>query len=211
MNARGAAAVDYTAAERARAVRRGLQLEYLTVGWNALEAVLAIATGALAGSIALVGFGFESVIEVGSGGVLLWLLLADRQDHARQRREAMALKLVGISFFVLAAYIAGEAAHLLIDRHAPESSYLGMAIAVASMIVMPLLARGKRRVASGIGSPALRADSRQTSICAYLSVILLGGLALNAWLGWWWSDPVAALVMLPLVAKEGIEALRAGA
>jgi divalent metal cation (Fe/Co/Zn/Cd) transporter len=192
---------------RTVAVRRGIKLEYLTVAWNALEAALAIATGVMAGSVALVGFGFESVIEVASGGVLLWRLRTDNQHDARERRETKALRLVGICFLVLAAYIAIEAAESLVSRHAPKTTYLGVAIAVASMVVMPLLARGKRRVAAGLGSRALEADSRQTSICAYLSVILLAGLVLNGWLGWWWSDPVAALGMVPLVVKEGFEGL----
>lgn len=209
MNARtDTVAANPGAAVRMAAVRRGLQLEYVTVVWNTVEAGLAIATGVLAGSVALVGFGFESVIEVASGGVLLWRLRTDGQHGAREHRETKALTLVGVCFLALAAYIAIEAADSLIGRHPPKTTYLGMAIAVASMIVMPLLARAKRRVAIGVGSRALEADSRQTSICGYLSVILLGGLVLNGWLGWWWSDPVAALGMVPIVAKEGIEALR---
>jgi divalent metal cation (Fe/Co/Zn/Cd) transporter len=193
---------------RARLVRRGLHLEYLTLGWNLLEAAIAIAAGILAGSIALVGFGVDSVIEMSSGAILLWRLASDREEEARERIEARAVKLVGISLLALAAYVAIEAAKTLIEGEAPHTSYVGIALAIVSLIVMPLLARAKRRVAAGIASRALVADSRQTDICAWLSAILLIGLVLNAWLGWWWSDPAAALLMGPLIAKEGIEALQ---
>jgi divalent metal cation (Fe/Co/Zn/Cd) transporter len=196
------------ATTRAHLVRRGLHLEYLTLGWNLLEAAIAIAAGILAGSIALVGFGIDSVIEMSSGAILLWRLAVDREEESRERIEARALKLVGASLLALAAYVAIEAAKTLIEGEAPHSSYIGIALAIASLIVMPLLARAKRRVAAAIASRALVADSRQTDICAWLSAILLAGLVLNAWQGWWWSDPVAALLMVPFIAKEGVEALK---
>lgn len=186
-------------------VRRGRLLEYLTIGWNALEAVIAIGAGLLAGSIALVSFGIDSVIESSSGAVLLWRL---RDDERGDKRERTALRLVGISFLLLAAYVAFDAAKALITREPPEASYVGIAVAALSLVVMPLLARAKRRVAASLNSRAMKADSRQTDLCAYLSAILLGGLLLNALAGWWWADPVAALVMLPIIAREGIEALR---
>ena len=189
-------------------VRRGLHLEYLTVGWNLLEAVIAVSAGILAGSIALVGFGVDSVIELSSGAILLWRLASDREEESRERIEARALQLVGASLLALAAYVAIEAAKTLIEGEAPRTSYIGIGLAIASLIVMPLLARAKRRVAAGIASRALVPDSRQTDICAWLSASLLAGLVLNAWLGWWWSDPAAALLMLPFIAKEGIEALK---
>jgi divalent metal cation (Fe/Co/Zn/Cd) transporter len=189
-------------------IRRGLRLEYLTLGWNLVEAAVAVAAGIFAGSIALVGFGIDSVIEMSSGAILLWRLASDRQEEARERIEARALQLVGASLLALAGYVAIEAARTLIEREAPHVSYTGMALAVASLIVMPLLARAKRRVAAGIASRALVADSRQTDICAWLSAILLAGLVLNAWQGWWWSDPAAALLMVPFIAKEGVEALK---
>jgi divalent metal cation (Fe/Co/Zn/Cd) transporter len=200
--------LEQKAGDRARMVRHGLHLEYLTLGWNLVEAALAVSAGVLAGSIALVGFGLDSVIEMFSGAVLLWRLASDRNEEARERIEQRALKLVGFSLIALAAYVAIEALKTLIEREAPSVSYVGMAVAVASLIVMPLLARAKRRVAAGIASRALVADSFQTDICAWLSGILLIGLVLNAWLGWWWSDPVAGLVMVPLIAREGAEALR---
>lgn len=185
--------------------RRGRRLEYLTIGWNLLEAVVAIGAGIIAGSAALVGFGFDSLIESTSGGALLWRL---RSDDDSERRERIALKLVGASFLLLAAYVAFDAGKSLVLREPPEESYVGIGLAALSLVVMPLLARAKRRVAAGLNSRAMQADSRQTDICAYLSAILLGGLLLNALLGWWWADPVAALVMVPIIAKEGVEALR---
>ncbi len=183
-------------------IRRGRLLSYLTIGWNSLEGFLAIGAGILAGSIALVGFGVDSVIEVSSGAIILWRLASG--DH----REKLALRLVGISFIALCVYIAFDAAKSLIYRETPETTYVGIAIAALSLVVMPLLARAKRKVAARLNSRAMHADSRQTDLCAYLSAILLGGLILNAIFGWWWADPVAALIMVPIIAKEGIAALR---
>jgi divalent metal cation (Fe/Co/Zn/Cd) transporter len=180
-------------------------LEYLTLAWNSLEAVAAIVAGLIAGSIALVGFGLDSVIECFSGGVLLWRL---REGTEGERREQMALRLVGASFVALALYVAYDAIRSLARHETPEKSWFGVAVAIASLIAMPLLARAKRRVAAELISGALHADSRQTDICAYLSAILLGGLLLNALLYWWWADPVAALIMVPIIGREGVEALR---
>ena len=193
---------------RASAIHRGLGLEYFTVAWNLLEAAVALVSGAVAGSIALIGFGLDSLIEVSSGGVLLWRLSADRDEERRETVERKALKLVGLSLILLAAYVAGDSALNLVRHEAPERSLPGVALAIVSLVVMPLLARAKRRVASALGSRALHADSRQTDICVYLSAILLLGLLLNAILGWWWADPAAGLVMVPLIAYEGSEALR---
>ncbi len=188
---------------RVAAVRRGRRLEYLTIAWNSVEAAVALIAGLLAGSIALVGFGLDSVIEVSSGAIVLWRLFADNE-----RSERLALKVVGVSFLALAAYVAFDSVKTLWLREAPERSLPGIVLAAVSLIVMPLLARAKRRVAADIGSRALHADSRQTGLCAYLSAILLGGLVLNALLGWWWADPMAGLVMTPIIANEGREALR---
>lgn len=194
-------------ATRAASVRRGRALEYLTIGWNLLEGVIAVGSGLLAGSIALVGFGVDSFIECLSGAALLWRLHLD-DPKRRERAEQTALKLVGVSFLLLGAYVGFDAVKSLVYREPPEASYVGMALAVLSLVVMPLLARAKREVAASINSRALQADSRQTDICAYLSAILLTGVGLNALFGWWWADPVAALVMVPIIAKEGVEALR---
>ena len=193
---------------RAVHVRTGRSLELLTIGWNSLEAIIAVVAGVVAGSIALVGFGLDSVIEVSSGVALLWRLSLDADVARREKLEAAALKIIGASFLALAAYVAFDAIFALWTRELPEASYAGIALAALSLVVMPLLARAKRRVASRIQSKALHADSRQTDICAYLSAILLGGLLLNALFGLWWADPMAALVMVPIIAKEGIEALR---
>lgn len=183
-------------------LRVGRRLEYLTIGWNSLEAVAAIVAGLIAGSVALVGFGFDSVIEVSSGAILLWRLIAG------EHRERLALKLVGISFLALAVYVTFDAAKSLWFREPPDASFIGIIIAALSLVVMPLLARAKRKVATSLNSGAMQADSRQTDICAYLSAILLIGLGLNWLFGWWWADPLAAMVMIPIIAKEGIGALR---
>lgn len=183
-------------------VRRGRRLAYLTVGWNSLEGMIAVGAGVVAGSIALVGFGVDSVIEVSSGAIILWRLASG------EHREQLALRLVGVSFLALASYVAFEAVKSLWFRELPEASYVGIAIAALSLVVMPVLARAKRNVAKQLNSRSMHADSRQTDLCAYLSAILLGGLILNAVFAWWWADPVAALIMVPIIAKEGIEAIR---
>jgi len=193
---------------RAAEVHRGLSLEYFTVSWNALEAVVALVSGTVAASVALIAFGLDSIIEVSSGVILLWRLHADHDEVRREAVERRALVLVGLSLLALAAYVAGDSILTLVRKDSPERSLPGIVLAVASLVAMPLLARSKRRVASTLGSSALHADSRQTDICAYLSGILLLGLLLNAALGWWWADPVAGLAMSPLIAFEGVQAFR---
>jgi len=195
-------------ASNTAAIQHAKRLEYLTVGWNSLEGIIAILSGLLAGSIALVGFGFDSVIEVSSGIILLWRLNFKGSREDEEQIEARAAKLVGVSLIALALYVLYDASKSLISRQPPETSFVGIALAILSLIVMPILARAKRRAAARIASRALVADSRQTDICAYLSAILLVGLILNALLGWWWADPVAALIMLPIIIREGAEALR---
>lgn len=184
------------------AVRCGRRLAYLTIIWNSLEGIIAVGAGLWAGSIALVGFGIDSVIEVSSGTIILWRLAGSEE------RERLALRLVGVSFLALAAYVLFDAVKSLWFIEPPEASYVGIGIAALSLVVMPLLAREKRKVAAQLNSRSMKADSRQTDICAYLSAILLGGLVLNALFGFWWADPVAALVMVPIIAKEGLEAFR---
>jgi divalent metal cation (Fe/Co/Zn/Cd) transporter len=190
---------------RARYVRRARILEYLTLGWNSVEAVVAIGSGVLAGSTALVGFGVDSVIESSSGAILLWRL---REGEAGDQREELALRLVGISFLVLALWVGWDASVSLLQREPPDESMVGIILASLSLIVMPLLARAKRNVAQRLGSRSLEADSRQTDLCAYLSAILLVGLGLNALFGWWWADPLAGLAMVPIIGREGAMALR---
>jgi divalent metal cation (Fe/Co/Zn/Cd) transporter len=195
-------------AVREAAVRRGRALEYFTLSYNCLEGVVSIGAGVVAGSVSLVGFGLDSAIEVTSGAALLWRLGYDRDAIRRERTERLSLRIVGWCFLSLAAYVAWEAAESLYRREAPARSIVGIAIAALSAVVMPWLARAKRRVAAELNSVAMRADSRQTDFCMYLSAILLGGLLLNALLGWWWADPGAALVMVPIIAKEGWDAVR---
>jgi divalent metal cation (Fe/Co/Zn/Cd) transporter len=190
---------------RAEDARHGRRLEYFTIGWNCVEALVGTIAGVAAGSIALIGFAIDSLIESFSGAILLWRLQQhDRDEH----RERVALKLVGWSLLLLALYVAVDAVKSLLTHEPPHKSIVGIALAAVSLIVMPLLAGAKRRVAARLDSRALHADSRQTDICAYLSVVLLLGLSLNALFGWWWADPVAALGMVPVIAHEGIKAFR---
>ena len=189
-------------------VRQGIALEYLTIGWNLLECLVAVTAGILAGSVALVGFGVDSAIESVSGSVLLWRLYAERRGSHVEKIERRALWMVGVSFLLLAVYVAYDSVTTLIERKEPERSLIGILVAIVSLIVMPFLARAKRKAAANLNSAALLADSRQTSLCAYLSAILVGGLALNATVGWWWADPLAALLMVPIIANEGKEAIK---
>jgi divalent metal cation (Fe/Co/Zn/Cd) transporter len=182
-------------------------LEYFTIAWNSLEGLVAVVAGALAGSISLVGFGIDSFIEVTSGGVLLWRMSIDADVQKRERREKLSLGIVGVCFLALAAYVGYESISDLIGRKAPEHSIPGIILACVSLVVMPLLSRAKKKVGNDLGSAAMHADARQTDFCVYLSAILLLGLVLNATLGWWWADPISALIMAPLIAKEGAEAM----
>ena len=193
---------------RAIQVKRGRRLEYFTIIYNSLEGIIAIVAGVVAGSIALVGFGFDSLIEVTSGVALLWRLHSDADESRRERMESVTLRIVGICFILLALYVSYDSIKSLVRHEAPNESRPGIILAIVSLIVMPLLVRAKRRVARSISSKALMADSKQTELCTYLSAILLGGLLLNALVGWWWADPVAAIVMVPIIVKEGIEGLR---
>ena len=191
--------------ERAAHVRAGRKVQYFSIAWTSLEAVIGIVAGLHAGSVALIGFGIDSIIEVASSGVLLWRL---SDDPRAEEREDLAHRLVGVGFLALAAYIAFDALHDLIVHEPPRVSYFGIVYACACIVVMPLLARAKRRAAARVDSDAFHADSHQSDICAYLSAILLVGLTLNALFGWWWADPVAALCMLPIIILEGISGLR---
>jgi divalent metal cation (Fe/Co/Zn/Cd) transporter len=162
----------------------------------------------MARSISLVGFGIDSFIEVTSGSVLLWRISVDAQVQRRELNEKRALKIVGVCFLFLAAYIAYESAMDLRSRRAPEHSIPGIVLACVSLVVMPLLSRAKRKVGSAMASAAMHADAKQTEFCTYLSAILLAGLLLNALFGLWWADPAAALIMVPIIAKEGIGGLQ---
>lgn len=196
------------ALDRQAVARRGKQLEYFTIAWNTLEGLVAVVAGALAGSISLVGFGIDSFIEVTSGGVLLWRMSVDADVRKRERREKLSLRIVGLCFLALAAYVGYESISDLVSRNSPEHSIPGIVLACVSLVVMPLLSRAKKKVGNELGSAAMHADAKQTDFCVYLSAILLLGLVLNAALGWWWADPVSALIMVPLIAKEGAQAMK---
>lgn len=174
-----------------------------TIGWNAIEAVVAISAGAIAGSSALIGFGLDSTVEVSAAAVALWYLAGI--DEERERR---ALRLIGLSFFALAAYVTFDAGRDLLTDAEAETSAVGIVLAAVSLIVMPLLARAKRSTGERLGSRALIAESSQSKLCAYLSAILLAGLVLRATAGWTWADPIAALGIALLAAREGREAWR---
>jgi divalent metal cation (Fe/Co/Zn/Cd) transporter len=194
--------------DRRALVRRGLRLNYLTIAYNSLEAIASLVAGILAGSVALVGFGVDSVIEVTASGAAQWRLRAHMDPARRERVERVTLQIIGWSFLALAAYVAYDSATSLWFRERPDRSMVGIVILVLSVIVMPVLARAKRGVAVAMGSGALAADATQTSLCAWLSAIALVGVGLNALLGWWWADPVAALAMVPIIAREGVEGVR---
>jgi divalent metal cation (Fe/Co/Zn/Cd) transporter len=194
--------------DRVRHIKRGRRLEYFTIIYNSLEGLISIAAGLIAGSASLVGFGIDSVIEIISGAALIWRLSRDLNPERRESAERTTLFIVGFCFLALAIYILYDSATILIRHEAPERSVPGIAVAAVSVVVMPLLARSKRKIAAKISSAAMQADSRQTDFCTYLSAILLCGLLLNALFGWWWADPIAALMMAPIIANEGIGALR---
>lgn len=189
--------------------RRGLLLEYLTVGWNIVEGLVALVAALGSGSVALLGFGLDSFVESASAGVLVWRLRAE-DDHADEktieRLEHRALRLVGLSLFGLAAFVAVRAAIALLGQERPQPSVLGMGVTAVSLLVMWWLARTKRRTAHALDSRALEADAFQTTACWWLSLIALAGVGVNAALGWWWADPVAALGMTYFLVNEGIEA-----
>jgi divalent metal cation (Fe/Co/Zn/Cd) transporter len=186
--------------------RRAIRLEYFTIAWNVAEAVVALAAGAAASSIALVGFGLDSVIETSSGMTLLWRF--KQQTVAEHRAESRAVKVVSVTFLALATYVSIEAGRDLWLRHAPEFSLPGLILAILSLIVMPVLGVAKRRLARRLQSPALAADGLETLLCAYLSATLLIGLVLNGALEWWWADPLAGLAIAGFMVREGIEILR---
>ncbi|HZP97203.1 MAG TPA: cation transporter [Candidatus Limnocylindria bacterium] len=190
-------------------LRYALRLEYLTVGWNIVEGVVAIAAALAAGSVALLGFGLDSFVESASGAVLIWRLWAERDgaDHDRiEWLERRALRLVGLSLFLLAAFVAIKAILSLAGQERPEASPVGIAVTSLSIGVMWWLARTKLRTARSLGSRSLEADSFQTTACWWLSLIVLGGIGMNALFGWWWADPVAAVGMTFFLVREGREA-----
>jgi divalent metal cation (Fe/Co/Zn/Cd) transporter len=194
--------------DRQQIAQRGKRLEYFTIAWNTIEGLVAVVAGVFAASISLVGFGIDSFIEVTSGVALLWRMSVDADVHRRKRNERLALRIVGICFVALAVYIGYESITGLVHKKVPESSLAGIILAVVALVVMPLLSRAKRRVGNELGSAAMKADAKQATFCTYLSAILLAGLLLNAAFGIWWADPVAALIMVPIIAKEGYDGIQ---
>jgi divalent metal cation (Fe/Co/Zn/Cd) transporter len=193
------------AARRAALVRRGLWLNNMSIGYMCIEAAASLVTGLLAGSLALVGFGFDSVIELSASVAARWRLRADSDRERRMRTEGITRRIVGWSFLVLAAYIVVDGVRSLTRHGEPRGSWVGIIVLALSASLMPVLARKKRQVARELDSRALKAEATQTSLCAYLSAIALAGVVLNTTLGWWWADPVAALTMVPIIVKEGVE------
>ena len=191
--------------------RRALLLSYFTVAYNVAEGVLSILAGGLASSIALVGFGMDSFIESISGGIMIWRFRHTRLSEAEEKRvEARAVKLVGWSFFVLAAYVLFEAVRKLLTREIPEPSTLGIIIAATSLVVMPLLFFAKRVTGRKMGSRSLLADSKQTLACTFMSAALLVGLLANRIFGFWQADPVVGLAIGAWLVREGVQTLREG-
>jgi len=192
------------AAERARLGKRAQLLAAASVSYNLIEAVVAITAGVGAGSVALVGFGLDSVVEVSSGLIILWQF----RHRMPESRERQALRLMAFSFFALAAYVGFESVRALVTGHAPDSSPVGIGLAAASLAIMPFLSWAQRRTGKALGSNAVVADSTQTLLCTYLSAVLLVGLVLNTTLGWTWADPIAGLVIAVVAIKEGRAAWR---
>ncbi|RYC05546.1 cation diffusion facilitator family transporter [Nocardioides zhouii] len=190
--------------ERVRLGRRAQLLAATSVAYNVAEAVIAITAGLVAGSVALVGFGLDSIVEVSSGLIILWQF----RHPLPESRERTALRLMAVSFCALAAYVAVESVRALASGHAPDPSPIGIALAAASLAIMPFLSWAQRRTGRALGSNAVVADSTQTLLCTYLSAVLLAGLLLNATLGWHWADPIAGLVIAAVAAKEGRDAWR---
>jgi len=201
-----------TVASRQHLLRTAQGLAIFTVAYNLAEGVMAIVAAVLAGSGALLGFGLDSGVESISGSILLWRLTVERQQPERADRvERVAASAIGISFLILAAYVAFDAITTLVNHDEPDASVIGIVLTATSLIVMPALATRKRRVAVALGSRAAEADSNQTWACVWLSAVVLIGLAVNATLGWWWADPVAALVVVGFLVREGRETLTANA
>ena len=189
--------------ELTRLRRRGFALEYATMAWMVAEAAVAITAGVLASSIVLIGFGLDSVIEFFAAMIVIWQL---RGEIAGQQRETRAVRLIAVTFFALAAYLAAESIHDLLIRARPGESIAGLAVSAAALVVMPVLAIAKRRTGQAMGNRTLVAESAESFFCAYTSAAALAGVGLNTALGWWWADPAAALIIAALAVKEGLEA-----
>jgi divalent metal cation (Fe/Co/Zn/Cd) transporter len=191
------------AGQAARLRRRGFWLEYASMAWMTAEAAIAITAGVIASSLALTGFGLDSVIEFFAAAIVVWQL---RGAGEGQDRETRAVRLIGVTFFALAAYLTVEGIRDLAGHTRPEQSIPGLAVAAAALVVMPLLAVAKHRTGRALGNQTLIADAAESALCALTSAAALLGASLNAWLGWWWADPAAGLVIAALAVREGLEA-----
>ena len=198
-----------TPTSRDQAIARQKWLTGTTIGWNVVEGVVAIAAGIAVGSVSLIGFGLDSGIEVSAAVILAWRLAQERRTGCKQDADKRAQRLIAVSFAALAVYVGVESVRDLAMAHRPEESPIGIAIAALSLVVMPVLARAKRRLAPVIGSRAVEAEATQTVLCALMSGGLLLGLAANAALGWWWADPLAGLFIASLAAYETVNVWRA--
>jgi divalent metal cation (Fe/Co/Zn/Cd) transporter len=199
-------ALATTPENRIAVVVSAKRLEYFTIAWHLLEGVISVLAGLIAGSLSLLGFGVDSLIELVSGAAVLWRMNVDHRIEQRERNETLTLKLIGWSFIGLSIYLVFRSIVSFVGQKVPEHSPVGIAIALLSLIIMPLLSRAKRRIGSRLHSPSMYADAKQADFCAYLAAILLAGLLLNYWFSWWWADPVAAIGMALIIGNEGINA-----
>jgi divalent metal cation (Fe/Co/Zn/Cd) transporter len=199
------ATITITPELRQRAVHQAVRLNRLSLGYNALEAVVALTAGIAAGSIGLIGFGLDSVVEVAASSILAWRLAAERRVGCTLDTDRRATRAIAVSFAVLATYVGYEAITRLASSEHPDTSVVGIMLTTTSLLVMPFLARAKRRVAPLLGSRAQEAEAKQTSVCAWMSGFVLLGLVLDVTLSWWWADPVAALAIATIAAREAIQ------
>ena len=205
----GVAVADRPLATREAAVERARLLNRISIGWNSVEALIALLAGVAAGSVSLIGFGFDSVIEVSAALILAWRLHRERREGCTQGSDRLATRAIAVSFAALAVYVAIESTRDLVDGVHPEESIVGIVLASVSLVLMPILARAKRELAPALGSTAVIADAKQTNLCALLSAVVLVGLGANVVLGWWWADPVAGLAIAVLAGAEAARTWRA--
>lgn len=195
---------------REASLRRGVNLEYFSLSWNVIETVVGLIAGLASGSVALIAFALDSVVEASSASILLWRLRGEARGRPAEEVERRAIRLVAVAFYALALYVFLRSGYDLITRARPEESLLGIVLAAVSLVVMPVLAWRKRTLARELNSRALQADSMQTTLCTYISAFLLLGLGANAAFGWWWADPLAGLAIAVIAAREGRELSREG-
>lgn len=197
------------AAERSHAVRRAHLLNRFSIAYNVIEAAVALSAGLLAGSISLIGFGLDSVVEVSASLVLAWRLAAERRSGCTQDTDRVATRAIALCFVALAGYVGWDSIHRLVSSDKPDPTIIGIVLTAVSLAIMPFLARAKRRVAPALGSRAQEAEANQTRLCAYMSAVVLAGLLANGALGWWWADPLAALGIAALALVEAVRTWRA--